>query len=55
MGDWRVYNPVFGLIGLFVKTFTVMINYSTAAVLCGYIIPGHIANSEFKKTKQWPQ
>jgi hypothetical protein len=41
----------FGLIGLFVKTFDWVMLTHAAAVLCGYIIPGHIANNEFKKTK----
>jgi len=42
---------LFGLIGLFVKTFDWIMLTHAAAVLCGYIIPGHIANNEFKKTK----
>jgi len=38
-----------GFAGLFVKTFEWVMIIHAAAVLCGYIIPGHIANMEFKK------
>jgi hypothetical protein len=34
---------------LFVKTFDWTMLLHAIAVLCGYIIPGHIANREFKK------
>lgn len=39
----------FGLAALFVKTFEWTMILHAAAVLCGYIIPGHIAYREFKK------
>jgi hypothetical protein len=39
----------FGFAALFVKTFEWIMVLHAAAVLCGYIIPGHIANIEFKK------
>lgn len=39
----------FGLAALFVKTFEWTMILHAAAVLCGYIIPGHIARKEFKK------
>ena len=39
----------FGLAALFVKTFDWTMLLHAAAVLFGYIIPGHIARSEFKK------
>jgi hypothetical protein len=39
----------FGLAALFVKTFEWTMILHAAAVLCGYIIPGHIAHKEFKK------
>jgi hypothetical protein len=39
----------FGLAALFVKTFEWTMILHAAAVLCGYIIPGHIAHNEFKK------
>jgi hypothetical protein len=38
-----------GFGALFVKTFEWVMILHAAAVLCGYIIPGHIANKEFKK------
>ncbi|HXL58957.1 MAG TPA: hypothetical protein VN958_21990 [Chitinophagaceae bacterium] len=38
-----------GFAALFVKTFEWVMIIHAAAVLCGYIIPGHIANMEFKK------
>jgi len=34
---------------LFVKTFEWVMILHALAVLIGYIIPGHIANKEFKK------
>jgi hypothetical protein len=40
---------VIGFGALFVKTFEWVMILHAAAVLCGYIIPGHIANKEFKK------
>jgi len=36
---------------LYVKTFEWTMLLHSLAVLCGYIIPGHIANAEFKKIK----
>jgi hypothetical protein len=39
----------FGLAALFVETFEWTMILHAAAVLCGYIIPGHIAHNEFKK------
>lgn len=39
----------FGVAALFVKTFEWTMILHAAAVLCGYIIPGHIAHNEFKK------
>lgn len=41
----------FGLIALFQTDFKLVMLLHAAAVLCGYIIPGHIANREFKKLK----
>jgi hypothetical protein len=38
-----------GFIALFMKTFEQVMLLHALAVLAGYIIPGHIANSEFKK------
>lgn len=38
-----------GFGALFVKTFEWVMVLHAAAVLCGYIIPGHLANKEFKK------
>jgi hypothetical protein len=38
-----------GFAALFVKTFDWIMLLHAAAVLAGYIIPGHIANREFKK------
>jgi len=38
------------LICLFVPTFQWVMILHAVAVLCGYIIPGHIANKEFKKS-----
>ena len=38
-----------GFAGLFVKSFDTIMLLHGAAVLCGYIIPGYIANREFKK------
>jgi hypothetical protein len=35
--------------GLFVKNFEITMLIHAAAVLCGYIIPGHLANREFNK------
>ena len=40
---------VFGFIGLFVKTFDWVMLTHAAAVISGFIIPGHIANNEFRK------
>ncbi|HYK56498.1 MAG TPA: hypothetical protein VEV15_08450 [Flavisolibacter sp.] len=41
-----------GFVALFVKTFDVVMLLHAAAVLCGYIIPGHMANLEFKKSRR---
>lgn len=40
---------VLGFIALFAKTFEQVMLLHAAAALVGYIIPGHIANNEFKK------
>ena len=42
----------FAFASLFVKTFDVTMILHACAVLCGYIIPGHIANREFKKVNK---
>jgi hypothetical protein len=39
----------FAFASLFVKTFELTMILHACAVLCGYIIPGHIANREFRK------
>ena len=39
-----------GLAALFAHTFETVMLLHAAAVLCGYIIPGHIANIEFRKS-----
>jgi hypothetical protein len=39
-----------GLAALFANTFDIVMLLHAAAVLCGYIIPGHIANIEFRKS-----
>ena len=41
----------FGFIALFQTDFEVVMLLHAAAVLSGYIIPGHIANKEFKKLR----
>lgn len=41
----------FGFIALFQTDFQVVMLLHAAAVLSGYIIPGHIANKEFKKLR----
>jgi hypothetical protein len=38
-----------GFAALFVKSFEWVMILHALAVLCGYIIPGHLANSEFRK------
>ncbi|MFL5810824.1 MAG: hypothetical protein ACJ749_14985 [Flavisolibacter sp.] len=38
-----------GIASLFMKTFEMVMVMHALAALCGYIIPGHIANNEFKK------
>lgn len=40
---------VFAFGSLFVNQFEITMILHASAVLCGYIIPGHIANREFKK------
>ena len=42
----------FGLASLFVNTFDKVMLFHAAAVLCGYIIPGHMANNEFRKARK---
>jgi hypothetical protein len=37
--------------GLFVPTFEWTMLLHSIAILCGFIIPGYIANAEFKKIK----
>jgi hypothetical protein len=39
----------FGFAALFVKTFDWIMVLHAGAVLAGYIIPGHLANKEFRK------
>ncbi|MER3465239.1 MAG: hypothetical protein C4329_13320 [Chitinophagaceae bacterium] len=39
----------FGLVALFANQFTYVMLLHAAAVLCGYIIPGHLANRKFKE------
>lgn len=41
----------FGFIALYQNDFKVVMLLHAAAVLAGYIIPGHIANREFKKLR----
>ena len=41
-----------GFAALFMKTFEAVMVLHAVAVLAGYIIPGHIANREFKKLKR---
>lgn len=43
---------VLGFAALFCKNFETVMLLHALAVLAGYIIPGHIANREFKKLKQ---
>jgi hypothetical protein len=40
---------VFATAALFVDTFSMVMILHAAGVLCGYIIPGHIANYKFKQ------
>ncbi len=42
----------FAFASLFVNSFEWTMLLHAAAVLCGYIIPGHIANKEFNKEKR---
>jgi hypothetical protein len=42
---------MFAFASLFVKNFEHTMLLHAAAVLCGYIIPGHMANSSFKKAQ----
>ena len=42
----------FGYAALFTNSFERIMLYHAAAVLIGYIIPGHIANREFNKTRR---
>jgi hypothetical protein len=41
-----------GFVSLFMKGFEQVMLLHAAAVLVGYIIPGHIANNEFRKLHQ---
>jgi hypothetical protein len=41
-----------GFVSLFMKSFEQVMLLHAAAVLIGYIIPGHIANNEFRKLHQ---
>jgi hypothetical protein len=41
---------VIGFVALFTNDYEKVMLLHAAAVLCGYIIPGYIANREFKKT-----
>lgn len=41
-----------GFASLFAKSFEQVMLFHAAAVLVGYIIPGHIANNEFRKLHQ---
>jgi hypothetical protein len=43
---------VFGIIALFSKSFEVVMWMQALAVLSGYIIPGHLANREFRKIRR---
>jgi hypothetical protein len=40
-----------GLVALFAHTFETVMLLNATAVLCGYVIPGHIANIQFRKGK----
>jgi hypothetical protein len=42
----------FAIIALFANNFEVVMWMQAAAVLAGYIIPGHLANREFKKIRR---
>ena len=41
---------IFGAVSLFAQNFEQTMIIHAVAVLCGYIIPGHIAHKEFKKS-----
>jgi hypothetical protein len=43
---------VFAIIALFANNFEVVMWMQAAAVLAGYIVPGHLANREFKKVRR---
>lgn len=43
---------IFAFIGLFAASFEIVMLTHAAAVLFGYIVPGHIANAQFKKIKR---
>jgi hypothetical protein len=47
-----VLTWILGLGSLFVNTFDKVMLIHAAAVLCGYIIPGHLAFIEFKKLRK---
>jgi hypothetical protein len=40
-----------GVLALFSNRFDIVMLLHASAVLCGYIIPGHIANREFRKSQ----
>jgi hypothetical protein len=42
----------FAFASLFVDSFATVMLLHAAAVLCGYVIPGHLANKEFNKLNQ---
>lgn len=45
----------FAFASLFVDSFEITMIFHASAVMCGYIIPGHIANREFNKTHSDPK
>lgn len=46
------FSWALGLAALFTRSFETVMFYHAAAVMVGYIIPGHIANIEFKKLRR---
>ncbi|RYZ54224.1 MAG: hypothetical protein EOO14_14525 [Chitinophagaceae bacterium] len=42
----------FGIVALFVQDFELVMWLQAGAVLVGYIVPGHLANREFKRLKR---
>lgn len=51
IGAYITWGFAFG--SLFADSFSTTMLLHAAAVLCGYIIPGHLANQEFRKIKSW--